>query len=175
MKFIFSNISKCSKDDGRQCDIFVTGENNWYDYEVWPPKNVTPLKLYLTEDKKLSKSPSEIKKGSDVYISDPAHPVPYRSDIGWNSTREYMLDDQRFASQRTDVLTYQTDILTEDITALGPVLTDLFTRISTSDVDFVVKIIDVFPDNFSEYTSKEVLWVAIKCWCVVNHAWPVPE
>lgn len=145
-----------TKMTGGNVNIFVTGENNWYDFEVWPPKDVTPMKLYLTENKKLSKSPSEIKKGSDVYISDPAHPVPYRSDIGWNSTREYMLDDQRFASQRTDVLTYQTEILTEDVSALGPVLADLFTRISTSDADFVVKIIDVFPDNFSEYTSKNV-------------------
>lgn len=141
---------------GGNVNIFVTGENNWYDFEVWPPKNVKPLKLYLAENRHLSKNAGEGKKGSDLYVSDPAHPVPYKSEIGWNRTREYMLDDQRFASQRTDVLTYQTEVLTEDVTALGPVLADLFVRISTSDADFVVKIIDVFPDDFNEYTSKDV-------------------
>jgi hypothetical protein len=62
--------------------------------------------------------------------------------------------DQRFASQRPDVLTYQTDILTEDITALGPVMVDLFVGLSTTDADFVVKVIDVFPDDFKEYKSE---------------------
>jgi len=80
--------------------------------------------------------------------------VPYRADISWSRNREYMNADQRFASQRPDVLTYQTDILTEDVTALGPVMVDLFVGLSTTDADFVVKVIDVFPDDFKEYKSE---------------------
>jgi putative CocE/NonD family hydrolase len=82
------------------------------------------------------------------YISDPAHPVPYTEDVGLGRTREYMIDDQRFASRRPDVLTFTTDILTEDLTLAGPLVADLITSISTTDADFVVKLIDVFPDNF---------------------------
>ncbi|HMU72698.1 MAG TPA: CocE/NonD family hydrolase, partial [Ferruginibacter sp.] len=82
------------------------------------------------------------------YISDPAHPVPYTEDVHLGRTREYMTDDQRFASRRTDVLTFSTDVLSEDITVAGPVIADLVTSISTTDADFVVKIIDVFPDTF---------------------------
>ena len=86
--------------------------------------------------------------GYSEYISDPAHPVPYTEDVGLGRTREYMIDDQRFASRRTDVLKYSTDVLTEDITLAGPLVAILKLSISTTDADFVVKLIDVFPDEF---------------------------
>jgi uncharacterized protein len=82
------------------------------------------------------------------YISDPLHPVPYTEDVHLNRTREYMTDDQRFASRRPDVLTFTTNVLTEDITLGGPLVADLMVSISTTDADFVVKLIDVFPDDF---------------------------
>ena len=82
------------------------------------------------------------------YTSDPAHPVPYTEDVHEGRTREYMTDDQRFAGRRPDVLSFSTDTLTDDLTLGGPVMADIITSISTTDADFVVKIIDVFPDYF---------------------------
>ena len=83
----------------------------------------------------------------DTYISDPAKPVPYTEDVHFNRTRNYMTDDQRFAARRPDVLMFKTDTLTRDITLGGPVVADLLVRVSNTDADFVVKLIDVFPDN----------------------------
>ena len=97
----------------------------------------------------MSVTPPEKEIAYDEYISDPAHPVPYTEDVHFNRTREYMTDDQRFASRRPDVLTYQTAVLKEDFTIGGPVIADLICSISTTDADFVVKIIDVFPDTLS--------------------------
>lgn len=83
-----------------------------------------------------------------MYTSDPAKPVPYTEDVHLGRTADYMTDDQRFAARRPDVLVYQTDTLTADVTLAGPVIADLFTSISTTDADFVVKLVDVFPDEF---------------------------
>ncbi|HRP18240.1 MAG TPA: CocE/NonD family hydrolase [Ginsengibacter sp.] len=129
--------------------IFFTGENNWKRFDQWPPKNVQETNLYLRENGKLALGDApKNAAGYDQYVSDPKHPVPYTDGIHFRRTREYMTDDQRFASRRPDVLTYETEILQEDITLAGPVIADLLTSISTTDVDFVVKLIDVFPDNF---------------------------
>jgi putative CocE/NonD family hydrolase len=91
----------------------------------------------------------EGKNNFSEYISDPAHPVPYADGVHFNRTREYMTDDQRFAGRRGDVLTFQTDTLKEDLTLAGPVIADLKVSLSSTDADFVVKVIDRFPDNFS--------------------------
>jgi len=85
------------------------------------------------------------KETFDSYISDPARPVPYTEKVHSRRTREYMTDDQRFASRRTDVIIYETDTLSEDITLGGPVIADLLVSLSNTDADFVVKLIDVFP------------------------------
>lgn len=135
--------------DIAEANIFFTGENEWRKLTVWPPNNVEYKNIYLHADGKLSFE-NKTAKGNmySEYISDPAHPVPYTEDVGGGRTREYMTDDQRFASRRTDVLTFSTDVLTEDITLGGPLVADLMTSISTTDADFVVKLIDVFPDDF---------------------------
>ena len=85
-------------------------------------------------------------------MSDPSKPVPYTEDVLTNRTREYMTDDQRFASRRTDVITFKTSVLENDLTLAGTLSADLKVAISTTDADFVVKIIDVFPDGF-EYDT----------------------
>lgn len=129
--------------------IFFTGENNWKRFASWPPQQAQSANIYLHEKGALSfDTPLAGREGYDEYISDPAHPVPYTEDVHFRRTREYMDDDQRFASRRTDVLTYQTGILDADLTLAGPVIADLMTSISTTDADFVVKLIDVFPDDF---------------------------
>ena len=140
--------------DIAEANIFFTGENKWRKLETWPPKNVRYKDLVITEDGKLAfaevAATTSAKSNSDFdeYTSDPAHPVPYTEDVHLGRTREYMTDDQRFASRRTDVLTFSTDVLQGDIMLGGPLVADLMTSISTTDADFVVKLIDVFPDDF---------------------------
>lgn len=144
-------------DNLAEANIFFTGENNWKKFDQWPAKNVTYKKLYIQPDGGLSfeKATINTSKTYEEYISDPAHPVPYTEDVHDLRTREYMTDDQRFAARRPDVLTFQTSVLTDDITLAGPVIADLSTSISTTDADFVVKLIDVFPDDFEyEKTIK---------------------
>ena len=132
-----------------EATIFFSGENEWKKLSSWPPTNSTSTPIYLEANGSLSWTRSSEKKSFSEYISDPAHPVPYTEDVHQNRTTAYMDDDQRFASRRTDVLTFQTDILEEDLTLGGVLTADLFVDISTTDADFVVKLIDVFPDNFT--------------------------
>jgi uncharacterized protein len=126
--------------------IFFSGENKWKQFDQWPPatKNKT---LYFAANGRLGwkKSPS----GSTSYVSDPAKPVPYIEDISAERTATYMTDDQRFSAMRPDVLVFQTDVLDEDVTVAGPLSADLFVSMTGTDADFVVKLIDVFPDDFS--------------------------
>lgn len=133
-----------------EANIFFTGENQWYQSASWPLSGTTSSRLYLQAKGKLSFTTANTGAPTFTeYVSDPARPVPYTEDVHTGRTREYMTDDQRFAARRPDVLVYQSDILTEDITVGGPLTADLKVSISTTDADFVVKLIDVFPDKFS--------------------------
>ncbi|RKR81644.1 hypothetical protein BDD43_1794 [Mucilaginibacter gracilis] len=132
-----------------EATIFVTGSNEWHKFNTWPPQNTVEKTLYLQANGKLSFAPAKTKTASfDEYVSDPAAPVPYQDGIQERRTREYMIDDQRFASRRPDVKTYQTEVLADDITLTGPVVANLFASTTGTDADFVVKLIDVFPDDF---------------------------
>ena len=162
--FNYYLLNKGNMPDIAGATIFFSGENNWKKFDAWPPKNTEPENLYPGAGGKLflNKIPSITGKDTrstntsyDEYVSDPAHPVPYTEDVHINRTREYMDDDQRFASRRTDVLTYETDTLTNSVTLAGPVIADLIASISTTDADFVVKLIDVFPDNFKYDTAMK--------------------
>lgn len=141
---------KGSVDGIAEANIFFTGENKWKKLSKWPPENVEEKNLYVNNNNLLGfeNKTSATKQPFYEYVSDPAHPVPYTEDIHNRRTREYMTDDQRFASRRPDVLTFQMEELKDDITLAGPVIADLATSISTTDADFVVKLIDVFPDSF---------------------------
>lgn len=128
--------------------VFETGSNRWREYESWPPKNARASDLYLDANGALSfGAPHVAGAAFDEYVSDPAHPVPYINGTAIGMTREYMVEDQRFAARRTDVLTYQTGALTKDITVAGPITATLFVSSSGTDSDFVVKLIDVYPDD----------------------------
>ncbi len=150
--------------DIAEATIFFSGENEWRNFKEWPSKEVEYKSLYLRCNGGLSfENQANMFKPEDrakrpacfsEYISDPAHPVPYTEDIGLGRTREYMTDDQRFASRRPDVLSFSTPVLTEDITLAGPLVADLMAAISTTDADFVVKLIDVFPDEY-KYDEAE--------------------
>jgi uncharacterized protein len=138
-----------------EATIFITGANEWKQFSQWPPIGKQDLALYFQPGGKLGWTAPANDGGFSEYLSDPAKPVPYTEDVHFNRTRTYMTDDQRFAERRPDVLTFKTEILNEDLTVTGNVVTDLQTSISSTDADFVVKLIDVFPDSLS-YNSIDI-------------------
>lgn len=146
--FIHHLEGKAKIDRLPEASIFFTGENKWRLLPEWPLKNVKMTPLYMHEKEKLRWSAPTTKNSFSEYISDPAKPVTYTEDVHFRRTNAYMTDDQRFASRRPDVLTFQTDILDEDMTLGGTVIADLFTSVTSTDADYIVKIIDVFPSDF---------------------------
>ncbi len=133
--------------------MFDTGKKEWKQFATWPPKDATRLQLYFGENGKLSINKPINEQAAFEYISDPAKPVPYTSQIeGLTFTpRRFMSDDQREASRRPDVLTFSTDVLTEDVTVAGEIMAKLKVALSTTDADFVVKLIDVYPQDHPNY------------------------
>ncbi len=146
----FNYYLKGEGDISKQAEatIFFSGENKWHNYAQWPPAEKQDRLLYLQPNGKLGWDKPVTNGGFSEYISDPAHPVPYTEDVHFSRTREYMTDDQRFAARRPDVLSFTTEALDKAVTIGGVVTADLLTSISSTDADFVVKIIDVFPDDF---------------------------
>ncbi len=135
--------------------LFDAGAKEWRTFEAWHPKNAVEKKLYFHTNGKLSFEPPTDTKGFDEYISDPNKPVPYTNEIRIDRSVEYMIEDQRFAARRPDVLVYQTDELTEDVTLAGNIFANLFVSSTGTDADFIVKLIDVFPDTArDDYTDK---------------------
>jgi hypothetical protein len=139
---------KGSIDKIKEATIFFSGSNEWRQLPQWPVADMQQKPIYLQNNGALSFENNQ-NKSYTQYTSDPAKPVPYTEDVHLDRTREYMLDDQRFAARRPDVLVFQTPLLTEDLTLGGPVVADLMVSLSTTDADFVVKLIDVFPDDFA--------------------------
>jgi hypothetical protein len=147
---------KGSGDEISEATVFFTGENEWKELDQWPPHYMSVTALYLHGNDQATFTRPVTEEGFDEYVSDPWKPVPYTEDVHSQRTREYMSEDQRFASRRPDVLVYQTEILTEEVTLAGPVMADLFVSLSTSDADFVVKLIDVFPEDFNYPDSVKI-------------------
>ncbi len=130
-----------------EATVFETGTNRWRTFNAWPPANVKPTEYYMSSDKKLSlNKPTEVNN-FDEYTSDPANPVPYTKGVFPRRNNAYMAEDQSFAAARYDVLFYQTDTLTEDVTLAGNIIADLKVSLSSTDADFIVKLIDVLPAN----------------------------
>lgn len=128
--------------------VFETGANQWRTFDVWPPAEAELRSLYFRENGRLDwTGPTAAGEVYDEYLSDPNKPVPHTPQIGPGMNRQYMTDDQRFASRRPDVLVYQTDVLEEDITLVGPVAADLWVSTSGTDSDWIVKLIDVYPGD----------------------------
>lgn len=141
-------------DDLAEATVFFTGENKWRHLPKWPIENVQMVPIFLNSGEKLNWKSPEVKNSFSEYVSDPNKPVPYTEDVHFGRTTAYMTDDQRFANRRTDVLSFQTEVLTEDLTLAGPVIANILTSITGTDADFVVKLIDVFPSDF-KYESED--------------------
>jgi putative CocE/NonD family hydrolase len=134
--------------------VFETGANRWRQFAHWPPQAVENRTLYFHAGGRLAfEPPNQANGAADEYVSDPNHPVPFTEAIATGMTIEYMTDDQRFAARRPDVLTYETDVLKDDVTLAGPVLADLRVSTSGTDSDWVVKLIDVFPNKAHDYSK----------------------
>ena len=139
-----------------EATIFLTGSNEWRNFEAWPPKNTEKKSLYFQPAGGLSfEAPSDTLPNFEEYMSDPNKPVPYAEDVHQKRTIEYMTDDQRFAARRPDVMVYQTIVLEEDITLTGPLTADLWVSTTGTDADYVVKLIDVFPDTLKSYPKND--------------------
>jgi putative CocE/NonD family hydrolase len=140
------------KDKGKEptaeATVFLSGRNEWKTWDQWPPKGKTDEPVYPNADGTLRWEKPTALASKSTYVSDPAHPVPYADGIHFDRTREYMTDDQRFATRRPDVLTFRSEPLARDLVLTGTVVADLLVSISTTDADFVVKVIDEFPADF---------------------------
>jgi putative CocE/NonD family hydrolase len=130
--------------------VFETGTNVWRSFDTWPPKAAAARTLYFHAGGKLSFDAPTEESGVDEYVSDPNHPVPFVGYTTDTVPQRYMVDDQRFASYRPDVLVYQSEPLEEDVTIAGPISPRLKIASSGTDSDFDVKLIDVYPENYPD-------------------------
>lgn len=140
-----------------EAQVFNTGVNKWREFGSWPPP-VERKRLYLRAEGGLGfEAPERLGADPyDEYISDPSKPVPFINGIYIGMQREYMTADQRFAASRPDVLVYETAPLKEDITLAGPIRANLYVSTTGTDSDFVVKLIDVFPNDTPDYPGASV-------------------
>ena len=134
--------------------VFETGANQWHKLTSWPPKNIKHEKIFLLNNNRLSFN-QENTNGFTEFVSDPSKPVPFINEISIGMTREYMTDDQRHASTRQDVLVFETKVIENDFTVSGPMNVSLEVSTTGTDADWIVKIIDVFPDDsVSNFKTK---------------------
>jgi putative CocE/NonD family hydrolase len=145
--------------DGRfdEATVFDAGLNQWKTFTAWPPADANTARLYLHPDGVAAfEKPGASAGGFDAFVSDPAKPVPYRprpipSYVDWEI---WLSRDQRFVTDRPDVLSWQTAPLESDVAVAGNVLAKLFASTTGSDADWVVKLIDVYPDDVDDRTMR---------------------
>jgi putative CocE/NonD family hydrolase len=140
------------KGDGKipEAQVFETGGNVWRSFDHWPPSNTRKETIYLGEKGALTIGSAPKTSGVDQYYSDPNRPVPYLDKITVRrpgAEHQYMVEDQRFVATRPDVLVYQSQPLTAPLTIAGPITASLFTSTTGTDLDLIVKVIDVYPDD----------------------------
>ncbi|MPQ56435.1 CocE/NonD family hydrolase [Duganella sp. FT27W] len=147
--FFEQHLKGVANPSKAEVHAFETGSNVWREYAAWPPKQAQTRTLYLGANGTLAwQQPAAGGDGFDEYVADPRKPVPYTGYPAIGVPKEYMVGDQRFASSRTDVLTYRSEPLDEDVTLSGPVKPRLFVSTSGTDADWIVKLIDVYPDDY---------------------------
>lgn len=129
--------------------VFETGSDRWRSYDAWPPADAVEKRLFFTAGGRLASEPApeSTKDGFDEYVGDPAKPVPYTMKTSIRYNRDYFVEDQRFAASRPDVLVFATEPLAEDVTIAGPIRAELYVSTTGTDADWVVKVIDAYPDD----------------------------
>jgi putative CocE/NonD family hydrolase len=154
VEFPFFEYHLHGKGDGKfpKARVFETGANRWRTFDAWPPEG-KPVAYFLRGGGTLNQTRAGVtgtigRNPADEFVSDPAKPVPHVPKIVTGMDGEYMTADQRFAAARPDVLVYQTEPLAEDLTVAGPVEVELHVSTTGTDADWVVKLIDVYPDDF---------------------------
>jgi hypothetical protein len=131
--------------------VFETGRSEWHKLTAWPPKEAKARTLYFHSNGELKWTKPEAKgEAYDEYVSDPAKPVPFTSEITRGMSYDYMVEDQRFAATRPDVLTYETEPLEGDVRIAGPLKASLHVSTTGTDSDFIVKLIDVYPGDYPD-------------------------
>ena len=145
--------------------MFQTGSNKWVAHDRWPPRDAVVKKLYFQPNGKMafaaptpSAKPQAMREEFDSYTSDPAKPVPYRPrpvtpTYPGKEWQIWMVEDQRFVHQRPDVLSYETEPLKEDMTVAGSLTAKLFASTSSTDSDFIMRLIDVYPQTYAKDPS----------------------
>ena len=135
--------------------IFETGTHQWRRFDSWPPRQAVARTLYFHAGGALGfNPPSDAATAFDEYLSDPAKPVPYSMEPSTGYPRSYPIEDQRFASSRPDVLVYETEPLSEDLTLAGPVKATLHVSTTGTDADWIVKLVDVYSGDFQSPESS---------------------
>ncbi len=136
--------------------VFETGANRWHRFDRWPPAGLHAQQWYFQPRGQLApeKPAGKTSPLFDEYISDPAKPASFTAQVTTSMPREYMVEDQRFAAVRPDVLVYESAALAEDLAIAGPVTAKLFVSSTGSDCDWVVKLIDVYPDSMPDNESN---------------------
>ncbi len=157
-KFFNSILKENTKPDLPEAYMFDCGLKTWKQFAEWPPKGIPPVKLYFAENGKLFVNQPTKTEAEFEYISDPTKPVPYTSQTeGLVFTpRRFMSDDQRQASTRPDVITFESDPLTDEVTLAGEIMAKLKVSMSGTDADFIVKLIDVYPNDHPSYKHNPI-------------------
>ncbi|HJV22333.1 MAG TPA: CocE/NonD family hydrolase, partial [Holophagaceae bacterium] len=144
----FNHHLKGDPDPGiAEATVFETGTNEWRKLDAWPPRQAKPRSLYFEAQGRISFDAPGKGGGFSEFVSDPAHPVPYTQAVSFGYYGPYVTEDQRFASTRPDVLVFETEPLKEDLTLAGPVKPVLNVSTTGTDSDWIVKLIDVYPDG----------------------------
>ena len=144
----FAKYLKDKPADLPEAFMFLTGMNEWRRHAAWPPAGAQPVTLRFDAGHRLSTGGVAAADGFDEYVSDPDRPVPYVGYIASGMTSDYMTEDQRFAAQRPDVVVYQGEPLDDDLIVAGPVKVHLVVSTTGTDSDFVVKLVDVYPNDY---------------------------
>jgi hypothetical protein len=151
-------FAKYLKDRGApppEAIMFQTGANKWAAYDAWPPRTRTSRKFYFHANGRLASAAPAADDGADEYTSDPAKPVPYRPrpvtpTYPGREWKEWMVEDQRFTQHRPDVLSFESEPLTEDVVVAGAMTARLFAATSGTDCDWIVRLIDVYPEDYAD-------------------------
>ncbi|HEX8441466.1 CocE/NonD family hydrolase [Archangium sp.] len=156
LAFFKHHLKGGEKPDLPEALVFETGANRWRRFDAWPPKQVRETRLFFQPRGGLSYLPPQSAEESfDEYVSDPNKPVPFTAEITTGWSKDYMTEDQRFASRRPDVLVYQTEPLEKDLTLAGPLEAELWVSTTGTDADWVVKLVDVNPGRMPGFSRQD--------------------